>query len=1132
MKLIRQFRKYLRSRQGRASLGVVLACALGLAFFVGRTFVDPLPREYKLDFGSAKWIQLPNRLPAAYFRKSLYISGAVERAWIQLAATGRYELYVNNVLVDRRSFPCVRLSGVYDLKRLLSQGRNVIAIYVGAGDFPGQNQILVRGFYGLASSPLQEFRSDSTWKVSATPDGVIGGYPWSSPLLDDTLWADARETQSGERFSTVQTVTFDPRLLANRPDAKWITARVGNQEQVSFLYTLKIPLVHRETWLQVASNGGYDLIVNGRVAAVQPVAPQAVLTGPGASIFPPAQTAVSAPQSPEVLTPNSGLPGAETPAVLKPRSRPSHLQPTVMPRDVLVAPQKPQPGATVSMPDLLNITPPLEPQVPQLSPFPLSLGVSGGIPVLVAYNLSKYVTSGTNSIFIRVHAQNGPALLLAEGYVATAGGSPRWFRTDETWRALAYSKSDAKVNSEQNAAALGDYDNSAWGPLPQVPANPQSPPGQDTTVLLRWSAMIAVIVAFVILFWLAPPLRLTKTNCTLEEIWTHGASIHLLILVTILLLWLLSFDVRFAEDWCFTPTLAVLILALVPLSRLILRPARFTHSNHAEGWRALFSAETRSSRYLTFAGLGIIVLAGLLIRAHGLLEASIDHDEANIIRYSYAVLKSGFPYVVSGSYTKLMSTYELLPYPVALSSLVLGPTELAYRLPSLIFGTLDIALVGWVGYRMVDWRVGLVSALIYACMPTPIGWARNLFYPSQEVFFALLTLWLFFEAIRGPQLNGRFVTLAAVTLVPAYFTWEGMAFLLPTMCVAMLAVKWGQFEWMTNGHLWRCFLVVSAIIVLQLCYRSLVKVPDFLGVAHDLSEVTTPSTVFLQRLVFAPLFYFKALLFPENHVILSLLTICGMFFVWKNSAVKYLCVSLAGIIFFYTCWLPRYSERYCFNGIALLVLASTSIFFLLWDRIRERLAGTSLYGRLSPVDAAMGLFLVLFIISANPFVLKTYRLAADPPNPSHFARLGQQAEPDYRYTDLYALAHAQPGDIIVARMPHVFDFYAAAARTNYSINTALTARMYYDGGVSVPFYGDKHLGLPSICDREQLQDVLSRHGRVWLIGPTYGIKAFSSPDVLNYLQANGQVMAEANAQQVILLRGVRENKSNKAIAVR
>ena len=82
---------------------------------------------------------------------------------------------------------------------------------------------------------------------------------------------------------------------------------------------------------------------------------------------------------------------------------------------------------------------------------------------------------------------------------------------------------------------------------------------------------------------------------------------------------------------------------------------------------------------------------------------------------------------------------------MALSSLIVGPSVVAYRLPALIFGTVTIGLIAWAGYRMFDRRVGIVAALIYTFLPSSVAWARDGFYPSQECCFALLTYWLFYE---------------------------------------------------------------------------------------------------------------------------------------------------------------------------------------------------------------------------------------------------------------------------------------------------------------------------------------------------------------------------------------------------
>src|SRR5260370_4828326 len=266
---MRSLFSYLATCCGVFALCLVLASGLALAFFTWRTSVDLPPRQYSLDFGQARWIEHEGVSPCGYFRKTLYISGNVERAWIEISATDQFVLYVNGIVVKKDLFGAARPAGIFDLKHLLRQGKSVISVYVPRIFYPGNAQLLVRGFYATETSPLTEFRSGAGWKVSKTPDGIIGGYQWFDPLLDDSLWADARETVSGEVFPTIQPVSIDPRIFGRRPAAVWLGPKVSGALDATFESVEILPLAHGATWLQVAATGSYDVVINGRLAISQ-----------------------------------------------------------------------------------------------------------------------------------------------------------------------------------------------------------------------------------------------------------------------------------------------------------------------------------------------------------------------------------------------------------------------------------------------------------------------------------------------------------------------------------------------------------------------------------------------------------------------------------------------------------------------------------------------------------------------------------------------------------------------------------------------------------------------------------------------------------------------------------------------
>jgi hypothetical protein len=484
-----------------------------------------------------------------------------------------------------------------------------------------------------------------------------------------------------------------------------------------------------------------------------------------------------------------------------------------------------------------------------------------------------------------------------------------------------------------------------------------------------------------------------------------------------------------------------------------------------------------------------------------------------MIFFSWGVLKHGLPWVLSGSFKRWLSTYELVPYPMALSSLIFGTTEFAYRLPSLLFSTAEIGVVGWFGYRLKDWRVGLVAALIYACLPMAINWGQDGFYPSQQNLFSTLTFLFFYEAIRKPGLDGRYVTLTGITLMLTYFSWEGSGFMIPVLLVAVIVYKWGEFEWMADGHLWRVFSVVAAIVIIQLSYRQLVTTPDYLTVGRNLSEMTSPRLAFLDRLVYNPYFYLQSEFFVENQLILTIFVLIGVLIAWRDPALLYVFVVLGMLEVMYTNFLAAYAVRYCFSWTPILVLAAVGTFFYIVDCVRSLIRE----GGLGSVIGAASCYAAgaLLILGSNPFVLKLYRLSTNPKGQTYFCRLGANFKPDYRAAFLYVARHAAPGDAVVSDGPacHVYRFYASEW-PDFTMDTRLISRNTYDGGIGAPRYRDR-FGLPMIRNLQDLVLTNSQSGRVWVVG-----QGNDAPKVRAFTSIKGRNAFETAAQKVVVFTGV------------
>ena len=84
-----------------------------------------------------------------------------------------------------------------------------------------------------------------------------------------------------------------------------------------------------------------------------------------------------------------------------------------------------------------------------------------------------------------------------------------------------------------------------------------------------------------------------------------------------------------------------------------------------------------------------------------------------MVTYVQGLLEKGYPHKMIGPIERPLATYELAPYPIALSVLLFGLSDYALRLPAAVFGILTILLIYFVGQQVFDRRVGLLAAAVY-----------------------------------------------------------------------------------------------------------------------------------------------------------------------------------------------------------------------------------------------------------------------------------------------------------------------------------------------------------------------------------------------------------------------------------
>ena len=1072
----------------RWSLGLVLLCGSALGYFVLHTFASPLHRQYQLDFGAAQWIEPAEFAPVAYFRREIFLSAAPEQAWLEIAATDIFVVIINGQGVGTERSLKTRIAQIYDIKKFLKPGTNVIAISVRRYSYPGSAQLLVCGGFRETGGGTGSFVSDESWRVTAKTGIVQGTEDWSSPLVQDQVWPNAQRATIMEHPIHITWVDTNPLLLRLPPSGKWIVGENAPRKAV-FSASIDAERARPETWIQVASSGSLDLLVNGKLIVS---ATTSAFNAPKGHRLPPLTVEPSEESEPTPI-----------PAIVRP---PENGKPLPTPR----------PSASPSASPTATATPAESPIVSRSMTVLLQKLQE---PTLKAYDISYWIKKGTNTIVAAVRNEQGPASFLASGFMVQKDGSIQQFETNSDWQVR-----EQQSLQSHGAVETGSNGSAPWGYLAQR-LGKQANLSDFDMVAEPLAVLLLVIVGTIALWLLTSRFVATARNEPLRYALARDALFHAPITVGLLFLLLPKYDVRFPIDWPFQPKfVALAVVAFLAVRVLHAVPRWWITADLRARIRQIKNAVSADA--LSYLLLAAIVGLGFALRYHDLGAMSFDHDEYGLVLKSQGIWELGFPFSRIAGEIKPATTYELVTYPLALTGLIFGVSEWSMRLSSCLMGTLCIGIIALMGRRLFNWRTGLIAALVYACFPMNIRWAQNCFHPQQCQFMAMLTFWLFYEAIKDRPLHRKYLTAASVTFCAAYLSWEGSAFILPALFLALLIVRWGEWWWPKEFHLYRCVFFIAMLVVAQLSWRILASAPYLVVGFSPVGDIRGPSLFFL-RYGWQPMYYVKGFLLSENHVFFTLMTLTGIPFCWRQPAFRYVVTVLAGLVFCYTNLLATLSTRYFIFYQPLLILTGVAATVTLYDRLLmlARREGDSTVARSFAHASGLAMLFLLFIQS-NESLMKLYSLSigGEGAGPGLMTRMNTYRY-DYRGASQYVKNHVQPGDLIIVGIPHIFEYYAGMSGDYYA-DTTLNQKITYNEKFDEPRFRDKFRGYPVIRSLQELREVTSRGRRTWIVtssnrssnvrGVSYG---GYSPEVLVYLNEYAKVVFESYRAKVLLIGG-------------
>jgi len=515
--------------------------------------------------------------------------------------------------------------------------------------------------------------------------------------------------------------------------------------------------------------------------------------------------------------------------------------------------------------------------------------------------------------------------------------------------------------------------------------------------------------------------------------------------------------------------------------------------------------------------LAVILAAASFLRLSHLGRQSFWVDEINVYYAAQSFnageglnMPSGFLYGRAPVYT----------YCAALFSKIIGPGEVATRLPSAIFGILGVWLIYVIGARMFDRKTALVAALLLAFSHFAVGWSRTAKMYTMLQFLTLAVAYSFilgFEPEKGkkrflilPSIEKKWdfslIWIAATLLLGAYTFYKVhriFAIFILGLFVYVLVMAVIKFIFLNGRERFfnKYMLISAAAIILTAAavifipwIRANLKyylayTPEWVkgdvGAKYRLLLFDFIMSVY--RFPMGALFFAGAVLviFKGNKrgifsFILFTFQLFMLSFVFTHRVPMYLFNVYPFFIF-----LAAYSL------VWFVKTASVESENSVKNEIKMRVKKLAPYLR----------YLISLSVAVVFLVSPWMRISLNIPKIEDGKTNMAVTPGEWKAAGKYLRENMQKGDVVISNLPQISSFYCPA--TDYTLNFGLLRQsMRFKDANKNGRWVDIYEGVPCIENLEDLKKIISTHKSGWIVLEKYlfNTDAYTSGEIREYVK--------------------------------